>query len=71
MSPASTHLGIKLSVIGRFRWYSDRPEVKAWQDETIRLAHEQEATRTLMGMDSPPIDRLRGLCRSDQLLALS
>ena len=30
-------------------WYSDRPEVRAWQAATIDEAHRKEWTRTLMG----------------------
>lgn len=35
------------------RWYADRPEVKAWQEETIAMARETRATRTLMGRYRP------------------
>ena len=35
-------------------WYGDRPEVLAWQEQTIANAHRTGATRTLMG-------RYRGL----------
>lgn len=31
------------------RWYKDRPEVKAWQEEVIRTTRETGKTRTLMG----------------------
>ena len=31
------------------RWYGDRPEVRAWQAETIKTAHKEGHTRTLMG----------------------
>eukprot|EP01117_Protostelium_nocturnum_P015199 TRINITY_DN5861_c0_g1_i1.p1 TRINITY_DN5861_c0_g1~~TRINITY_DN5861_c0_g1_i1.p1 ORF type:complete len:1203 (-),score=391.20 TRINITY_DN5861_c0_g1_i1:7-3588(-) len=31
------------------RWYRDRPEVKKWQEETIKKAIETGSTRTLMG----------------------
>jgi len=30
-------------------WYSDRPEVRRWQADTIRTAHDKGWTRTLMG----------------------
>lgn len=30
-------------------WYSDRPEVKEWQQNTIKTAHETGWTRTLLG----------------------
>ena len=30
-------------------WYSDRPEVKEWQDKTRRLAKKEGSVRTLMG----------------------
>jgi len=30
-------------------WYGDRPEVRQWQQDTIRTAHERGWTRTLMG----------------------
>jgi DNA polymerase-1 len=30
-------------------WYADRPEVREWQQQTIRRAHETGWTRTLMG----------------------
>ena len=30
-------------------WYSDRPEVLAWQKQTIENARKTGATRTLMG----------------------
>jgi DNA polymerase-1 len=30
-------------------WYSDRPEVREWQQHTIDLAHYNGATRTLLG----------------------
>ena len=30
-------------------WYADRPEVKAWQLDTIRQARRTTYTRTLMG----------------------
>ena len=34
-------------------WYGDRPEVRAWQEETIRRARETGYTRTLMGRYRP------------------
>ena len=30
-------------------WYADRPEVRKWQADTIKTAHDKEWTRTLMG----------------------
>jgi DNA polymerase-1 len=30
-------------------WYSDRPEVRKWQHDTIETAHREAWTRTLMG----------------------
>ena len=35
------------------RWYCERPEVKEWQEETIRTAKETGYTRTLMGRYRP------------------
>ena len=35
------------------RWYRERPEVKEWQEETIRTAKETGYTRTLMGRYRP------------------
>ena len=32
------------------RWYKDRPEVRMWQQHTIRQARETKSTRTLMGI---------------------
>jgi DNA polymerase-1 len=34
-------------------WYRDRPEVKAWQEDTIAAAHRCLCTRTLMGRYRP------------------
>jgi len=34
-------------------WYADRPEVRAWQDETIATAHRTGNTRTLLGRPRP------------------
>jgi DNA polymerase-1 len=31
------------------RWYGDRPEVKRWQQEMIKLARQTGSTRTIMG----------------------
>lgn len=31
------------------RWYSDRPEVREWQAETIRIARQTGYTRTILG----------------------
>ena len=31
------------------KWYAARPEVKAWQEETIRIAHAKQYSQTLMG----------------------
>jgi DNA polymerase-1 len=35
------------------RWYADRPEVRQWQDKTIRAAHRTGYTRTLLGRYRP------------------
>jgi len=32
-------------------WYEDRPEVKKWQEETIKFARREHVTRTLMGRE--------------------
>ena len=47
-------------------WYSDRPEVLRWQEQTIASAHETGATRTLMGRyrGLPDINARNGAARS-------
>jgi DNA polymerase-1 len=40
------------------RWYSDRPEVKEWQEHQIQQAKEHGWTRTLMGRYRPLPDIL-------------
>jgi DNA polymerase I len=48
------------------RWYADRPEVRAWQEQVLSIARRTGATRTLMGRyrDLPEINsanrKLRG-----------
>jgi len=45
-------------------WYSDRPEVKKWQEEVIKSAKETEYTTTLMGRKR----KLRGIKGGSRML---